>query len=102
MFSSLKNGLDERRIEDEDGDELEEEPKKSKFKLFGGKKDKVTDEPDDEEDLEEAIPNTMKEKVNVTTPVTLSTELKQETLPVVEPTPVATNRGIYTLPSINL
>ena len=102
MFSSLKNGLDERRIEDEDGDELEEEPKKSKFKLFGGKKDKVTDEPDDEEDLEEAIPNTMKEKVNVTTPVTLSTELKQETLPVIEPTPVATNRGIYTLPSINL
>ena len=52
MFSSLKNGLDERRIEDEDDDELEEEPKKSKFKLFGGKKDKVTDEPDDEEEID--------------------------------------------------
>lgn len=100
LFASLKNGLDERRAyDDEDEEEEDEEPRKSKFKLFGGKKNR---DEDDEEDLEEAIPNTMKDKVNIASPVTVSTELKQETLPVVDPVPVATNRGVYTLPSINL
>jgi hypothetical protein len=98
MFRSLKDGLDERRVADDDEDEEDEEPRKSRFKLFGGKK-KYDDE---EDELEDEIPNSMKGKVNVTSPVTVSTELKQETLPVVEPEPVATKRGVYTLPSINL
>ena len=99
LFMSIKNGIDERKEQYTDDDDDDDESKKSKFSLFGGKK-RVEDDNDD--DLEDEIPTSMKEKVNLTTPVTVSTELKQETLPVVEPTPVATNRGVYTLPSINL
>ena len=98
MFMSIKNGIVDRRSDDDDDEEYEdEEPRKSKFKLFGGKKNR-----DEDDELEDEIPNSMKEKVNVASPVTVSTELKQETLPVVDPVPVATNRGVYTLPSINL
>ncbi len=74
------------------------------------------DEEDEEEELEdESIPdikkehphmpifNNVKEQTNVVSPVTVSTELsKEEVLPNVAPVPVATSRGVYTLPSIDI
>ena len=44
----------------------------------------------------------VKEHTSVISPVTISTELKQETLPPEPVRPVATSRGVYTPPSISL
>lgn len=71
--------------------------------------DEEEDDNDEESDImpyRQPMMNNVNEEAKhetiVTTPVTLSTELKQETVPVTNPVPVATNRGVYTLPSISL
>ena len=82
-----------------------------KEKIDQGRANREDDEDDEDEADDESLYrppvmnnsfNEPKQETIVTTPVTVSTELKQETIPVTPPVPVATNRGIYTLPSINL
>lgn len=86
---------------------------KTKFLARREREDDDEDDYDDEEDAPISLDNvktsvTVNEKVDLTTripiatPVTVASEIKEETamLPKVEP--VATKRGIYTIPSLNL
>lgn len=86
---------------------------KTKFLARHEREDDDEDDYDDEEDAPISLDNvktsvTVNEKVDLTTripiatPVTVASEIKEETamLPKVEP--VATKRGIYTIPSLNL
>ena len=73
-------------------------------------------EDDDDEDDEESVEipeehsyvkeekayENVRENTTITTPVSISTELKEERVMPVQQAAVATNRGVYTLPSISL
>ena len=99
VFLNFKAKIDEGKARRDEEEEEEDDDEEEDLHRGRSILDKFKKKEEDEVIPEAKEDNTA---TSVITPVTLSTEIKQEFAEPKPIVPVATSRGIYTLPSINL